>query len=645
MLFMKQNLSKKTTLKFILSFLALIFLSFLISFLVTNWSLLKISKSERTLIEIPFNKEYITYENFELEENLLRTDTERASIRIDLENRYVEKLSYNYEHTGNVVVDIILTEQNPYGDNIEREISDRLVSQINTSVLPIKAQIDSIELRFRGEALEIKSISIDNRVKFNPYIFLTTIVIGIVLLISLLWKKQIFRTTENIFLLIATSAGILFISLFPNRIGVAWDDHIHFQNVYTLSQNEPVNWTESSVFLAEDVISSYFIFFNTPEERAQLNDYLNSSHDYSKIAFSQPENNSWKTTHLIYLPFVLGFKIPDIIGLPITVSLLISRLTNLFVYITVIYLAIKNIPIFKRGLAFIALLPGCIFLASQFSYDGPIIAFFFFAIAFLVKMILSKEKSISNKDLIIFSISALIASSTKGVYAFLLLTPLFIPKEKYKNFNQKKWFQIILVIGFFLLLASFLMPRVSTPESFGDPRGGSNVSLPEQVLSIKAHPISFIKIFVEHIFNNFSGTIMSIDAIANFAYTGRVSPNLFYFTLFFLIFFTLTDTYGQTENYQISKNFKFLFLFISGAITSLIWLALYLEFSPVGSATINGVQPRYFLPMLPLLLLIINSYKIETKISEEKYNKILLTSSSLLLFGSIISVALKVFCI
>ena len=94
MLFMKQNLSKKTTLKFILSFLALIFLSFLISFLVTNWSLLKISKSERTLIEIPFNEEYITYENFELEENLLRTDTEGASIRIDLENRYVEKLKH-----------------------------------------------------------------------------------------------------------------------------------------------------------------------------------------------------------------------------------------------------------------------------------------------------------------------------------------------------------------------------------------------------------------------------------------------------------------------------------------------------------------------------------------------------------------------
>lgn len=640
---MRQNLSKKTILKFILSFFGLILFSFLISFLITNWYVLKIPKSERALIEISFNEEYITYENFELEENLLRTDAEEASIRIDLENKYLEKLDITHKTENNVDVEIILIKKNINDDFVEVKKSERLMPEISTSTLSVRNYVKSVELKFKDEELEIENISIDNRIKFNPYIFLTTTIIGVVLLITLFWRKQLFLKTENVFLLIAISSGILFLFLFPNRPGVSWDEHIHFRNVYTLSKAHSVNWTEASLFLVQKVVSNNFSLFNTPEERTQLNNYLNSSHNYSNIISSEIKDPSWKSSDLVYLPFMIGFKISDIIGLPFTISLLISRLTNLFVYITVIYFVIKNIPILKRGLAYIALLPGCIFLASQFSYDGPIIAFFFLAIAFLIKMLLSKEKSISNKDLIIFSISALIASSTKGVYAFLLLTPLFIPREKYKNFNQKKWFAIILVLSFFLLLASLLAPRISAPESFGDPRGGNTNPL-EQALFIKAQPLSFLGIFTEHVINNFSNTVMSLNAITNFAYAGSTSSNLFYLTLFFLIFFTLTDTYKQTGKFHVPARYKVLFVFIVTAIISSIWLTLYLEFSPIGSTTINGVQPRYFLPMLPLLLLIINSYRIEIKISEEKYNLILLISSAFLLFGSIISVALKVYC-
>ena len=639
-----QNQLKKPSFKFILSFLGLIFSSFLVSFLITNWYLLKIPKSERVLTEIPFDEENMAYENFILEENMLRIDREEASIRIELEDRYVEKLNIAHKVENNIDVGIVLTKQNTYGDIIETKESERLMPVLNVSTLPIRNDIKSIELKFKEGELEIKSISIDNRIKFNSYIFLTIIVTGAVLLTILLWKEQLFRKTENIFLLLATSMGILFLFLFPNRVGVSWDEHIHFQNIYTLSNTPSINWTESSWFLVEKVVSNNFSLFNTPEERTQLNNYLNSSHDYSNTVFSETKTLAWTPHRLIYLPFVIGFKISDLIGLPFTVSLLISRLTNLFVYIVAIYFAIKNIPIFKKGLTCIVLLPGCIFLASHFSYDGLIIAFSFLAIAFLAKMILSKEKDIPNKDLIIFTISTLIASSSKGVYAFLLLIPLFIPKEKYKNLNQKKWFHITLMVSFFLVISSFLLPRASNPESFGDPRGGNTNPL-EQVLFIKTHPISFMKIFIEHTISNFFNTNMSLNAIVNFAYAGSASSNLFYLALFSLMFFTLTDTYKQNQKDHIPIKIKTLLFFIAIAIIYSIWLILYLEFSPIGSTTINGVQSRYFLPVLPLLLLIINSYKIKTKIPENKYNKILLISSFLLLCASVISVALKVYCI
>jgi uncharacterized membrane protein len=44
------------------------------------------------------------------------------------------------------------------------------------------------------------------------------------------------------------------------------------------------------------------------------------------------------------------------------------------------------------------------------------------------------------------------------------------------------------------------------------------------------------------------------------------------------------------------------------ACTLLICIAIYLQFCPVGQDQIDGVQPRYFLPLLPLLYLPIASY-------------------------------------
>jgi len=173
-----QNQLKKPSFKFILSFLGLIFSSFLVSFLITNWYLLKIPKSERVLTEIPFDEEHMAYENFILEENMLHIDGEEASIRIELEDRYVEKLNIAHKVENNIDVGIVLTKQNTYGDIIETKESERLMPVLNVSTLPIRNDIKSIELKFKEGELEIKSISIDNRIKFNSYIFLTIIVTG-----------------------------------------------------------------------------------------------------------------------------------------------------------------------------------------------------------------------------------------------------------------------------------------------------------------------------------------------------------------------------------------------------------------------------------------------------------------------------------
>ena len=62
-------------------------------------------------------------------------------------------------------------------------------------------------------------------------------------------------------------------------------------------------------------------------------------------------------------------------------------------------------------------------------------------------------------------------------------------------------------------------------------------------------------------------------------------------------------------------------------------LMLYLTFTPVGQINISGYQPRYVLPILPLLLMLINSNRFigkSNEIDEEKTD----------VFVSIISIVL-----
>ena len=53
--------------------------------------------------------------------------------------------------------------------------------------------------------------------------------------------------------------------------------------------------------------------------------------------------------------------------------------------------------------------------------------------------------------------------------------------------------------------------------------------------------------------------------------------------------------------------------FIFVAVSAMIIGTLYLGFTPVGSDEIDGVQMRYFIPVLPILLVLIGKLKVVYK--------------------------------
>ena len=78
---------------------------------------------------------------------------------------------------------------------------------------------------------------------------------------------------------------------------------------------------------------------------------------------------------------------------------------------------------------------------------------------------------------------------------------------------------------------------------------------------------------------------------------------------------------------------KFIVLIAVAGTIFLVWLALYLDFTPVGAEYIAGVQARYYLPLLYLGALLFAGRKVTINWSEETITKLTYSAATLLGFA------------
>ena len=121
------------------------------------------------------------------------------------------------------------------------------------------------------------------------------------------------------------------------------------------------------------------------------------------------------------------------------------------------YWAIKIIPVGKRILTFISLMPTSMFLAVTYTYDTIVYSFIMLAIAILMKEWLKEEGYVSGKNIILANIFMIIGCLPKAVYAPVALLGMFIPSEKYKSKTKRNILKIITIITFLVLMSSFVI--------------------------------------------------------------------------------------------------------------------------------------------------------------------------------------------
>ena len=198
---------------------------------------------------------------------------------------------------------------------------------------------------------------------------------------------------------------------------------------------------------------------------------------------------------------------------------------------------------------------------------------------------------------------SIVLALCKIVYIPLIFLLLLLPKDKFKDKKHRLLF-VSSIIGISVLLNLIWLGIASTYLAFYESTGS-------QVTTVLKHPINFIQIFFYTILSENRLYIYTMFGY-NLGWGEAIHPySIIPITLMLLL---VLNTFADKDvNKKIDTKETLIITGIVLLIIGLIYASLFIQFTPPGYRFILGVQGRYFLPFLPLIMFITSKINLEYK--------------------------------
>ena len=430
------------------------------------------------------------------------------------------------------------------------------------------------------------------------------IVINMIILIAV-GKKEL--DISKIFLMIVIPLGLIHVFLSP--LGRVPDEIYHSRRAYEVTLGHLITDIdeenhEMGRMLPQDlrVVVKENISYQAMQDRIKLvEEQYAGTQDFMTFPYVAVY------TFISYVPQAIGMGLARIFTSNILVQLYAGRIVNLAFYITIVYFAIKRLPFKKLAALMIALLPIGIQQAGSLSPDALTNALSIYFVSFVLSLIYRDEK-LTRKDYIMLAITSILVAIIKIIYLPLCALIFLIPDKNFDS-KKKKWIILIaiFIVSVVLNLAWLKFANSRYPQAYE----GANQK--EQIAFILEDPYRYIQ-------TCFRDLHMRIDYYI-FGLVGRdlshIDIDMSYIMVFALLSL-LIFSFVIEDNDKVKPNFivkGYIFL-IFLAIVALLYTSEYLTWNPVGNYWVNGIQPRYFIPMLLLIAVVcnMNNIKVEKKI-------------------------------
>ena len=405
--------------------------------------------------------------------------------------------------------------------------------------------------------------------------------------------KDSLEHPEKLFIVLATFFGVLIVFFMP--LFAVPDEPVHFYRAYQIGGGHLTSLTinnSTGGYVPDPALLQHRFSSKLPSSAIKFKKFPSSAF-YSPVA---------------YIPQAIGIDIGRLVYPSIDTLVLFGRLANLAAYIGLVWLAIKIAKHGKWVYAVAGLFPVALQEAASLSADVMNIGLGLVTIALIHRLFLQNKK-ISRGQSIGLIFLALGLGLTKQTNLILLLPLLFLPRGIFNSVRQKR----LLIFGTLIIgiLAAFIWLGVVITHHYNTAPsevGLANVNQSAQLSFILHHPIAFIETILKtYVYEGFRGT-----PLPDFYWTSMYGyfstfvyklPALFISLGYMVLLVTLlyTDRLTEQARKQMMRLAKIQMFILILSVVSIAG-ALYLTWTSVGQLQVSGIQGRYFISLIPLLI-------------------------------------------
>ena len=622
--------------------------------LVCQWETVTLSAEEKGRFAV--EAEAVAAEGFQQSAEGWRLPAGNSGVlTVDIGGDFIGRFCFSYQYQGRLEATWYVWYE---GEDEPEVMEDSNSSLIGTSVERLDRAVDRIRIEWNlsadasdASSEETSGLTVTGFYWVNAYsanwqrMFFVWVLLS---LAAFLWssRRWIAKRLEIAYLATALGLGVLIIVLLPAN-KVSWDEEVHFFHSYCVSYfgtEVRSNDILEKLFVADEENWPYSLPVNL-DERREMNETLNTR--VEEEAYDANRGHALAGIYTpAYIPQALGLRLGLLLGLPFTIAYQLGRLGNLLFCALIMAWAIRRIPVGKAVLSVIGLLPTPLFLMATYSYDAFISALFALGFSFFLDEYLHPERKIRWFSFAVIALSFAIGSMPKAIYVPLILVVFLLPKEKFSGRKEEGLMKGAAVLLFLALMASFVLPTVLSPAETNDLRGG-NTSEAGQIPYILSDIPGFLQMLISSIRISLPGFTIGAAVYGSVGHLGQemfgsILP-LFVLAVLFADEKRLTGNGGcqegggalaaaaEPENGgRLTWPARAWILLLCAGIMAMVWVAMYLAFTPVGSDHINGVQARYYIPLLPALYLCLCPDRLKISIGKDKLYLLSLAGGSVI---------------
>jgi uncharacterized membrane protein len=422
------------------------------------------------------------------------------------------------------------------------------------------------------------------------------------------------KRLHRIYFPIALVMGIVFMMMLPAF--QAPDEVVHAGTAYRLSNSiigvENVDDLNYLKMREADAAYPKLTRDVTREQREKVWDHLFEKTENTKIVkVNFPSLNTFPVQYLVP---ALGISLGRAVGASGATVFFLGRLFNLLFFVCLITLAIKITPVGKNVMFMVALLPITIQQGMSFSYDVFLIVCAFLYIAEVFhwsegRLSLKTWSEWGHALLLVCSFVCLMMIKQHAYTPMaLLLLMILVPHGKVDPQKLLKLVVGLIVIVAVLICCAFVWCHFHP------------LAEPTNILSYNGKPSYTIQYILNHPGDSisvFGNTLIDRTAFYYMSGIGSqlgwldVPTNMITTIAFLPLLLAAPNMEGEEVKMRITGKRKALYLLISLGCFGFTLFGMWTGWTPLGNITVEGVQGRYLLPFMPLLLLAFTTGKIK----------------------------------